>query len=161
MNIALSDEETMRLKGRIDRIDLYETEDEVLVKVFDLQEFYYGLQMQLVVYLNAALEMEQRIHPDKKIKPAGIFYYAMKDPIVDQKHGESEEELEKRILKELRPNGLVNAESEVVEALDRSLEKTSEVIPVARNKDGSYSRYASVASEEQCLTLSGDRMCDP
>ena len=109
MNIALSDEETMRLKGRIDRIDLYETEDEVLVKVvdyksgnkvFDLQEFYYGLQMQLVVYLNAALEMEQRIHPDKKIKPAGIFYYAMKDPIVDQKHGESEEELEKRILKE-------------------------------------------------------------
>ena len=46
----------------------------------------------------------------------------MKDPIVDQKHGESEEELEKRILKELRPNGLVNAESEVVEALDRSLE---------------------------------------
>ena len=28
--------------------------------------------------------MEQRIHPDKKIKPAGIFYYAMKDPIVDQ-----------------------------------------------------------------------------
>jgi len=98
--------------------------------------------------------MEQRIHPDKKIKPAGIFYYAMKDPIVDQKHGESEEELEKRILKELRPNGLVNAESEVVEALDRSLEKTSEVIPVARNKDGSYSRYASVASEEQFLTLS-------
>lgn len=163
VNIALSDEETMRLKGRIDRIDLYETEDEVLVKVvdyksgnkvFDLQEFYYGLQMQLVVYLNAALEMEQRIHPDKKIKPAGIFYYAMKDPIVDQKHGESEEELEKRILKELRPNGLVNAESEVVEALDRSLEKTSEVIPVARNKDGSYSRYASVASEEQFLTLS-------
>lgn len=72
VNIALSDEETMRLKGRIDRIDLYETEDEVLVKVvdyksgnkvFDLQEFYYGLQMQLVVYLNAALEMEQRIHP--------------------------------------------------------------------------------------------------
>lgn len=111
VNIALSDEETMRLKGRIDRIDLYETEDEVLVKVvdyksgnkvFDLQEFYYGLQMQLVVYLNAALEMEQRIHPDKKIKPAGIFYYAMKDPIVDQKHGESEEELEKRILKELQ-----------------------------------------------------------
>lgn len=153
----------MRLKGRIDRIDLYETEDEVLVKVvdyksgnkvFDLQEFYYGLQMQLVVYLNAALEMEQRIHPDKKIKPAGIFYYAMKDPIVDQKHGESEEELEKRILKELRPNGLVNAESEVVEALDRSLEKTSDVIPVARNKDGSYSRYASVVSEEQFLTLS-------
>lgn len=78
----------------------------------------------------------------------------MKDPIVDQKHGESEEELEKRILKELRPNGLVNAESEVVEALDRSLKKTSEVIPVARNKDGSYSRYASVASEEQFLTLS-------
>ena len=90
----------------------------------------------------------------KKIKPAGIFYYAMKDPIVDQKHGESEEELEKRILKEPRPNGLVNAESEVVEALDRSLKKTSEVIPVARNKDGDYSRYASVASEEQFLTLS-------
>ena len=121
--------------------------------------------MQLVVYLNAALEMEQRIHPDKKIKPAGIFYYAMKDPIVDQKHGESEEELEKRILKELRPNGLVNAESEVVEALDRSLEKTSDVIPVARNKDGSYSRYASVVEEKMraigCAILKGDVKINP
>ena len=69
--------------GKIDRIDACEDENAVYVKVtdyktgrkaFDITAFYHGLQMQLPVYLNAALEIERQKHPEKEVLPAGIFY---------------------------------------------------------------------------------------
>ena len=41
------------------------------------------LQLQLVVYLNAAMELEAKKHPDKEIIPAGILYYQIQDPVLD------------------------------------------------------------------------------
>ena len=58
--------------GKIDRIDTCEAENAVYAKVtdyktggkaFDITAFYHGLQMQLPVYLNAALEIERQKHP--------------------------------------------------------------------------------------------------
>ena len=69
--------------GKIDRIDTCEDENGVYVKVtdyktgmkaFDITAFYHGLQIQLPVYLNAALDVEQKRHKGKEIIPAGIFY---------------------------------------------------------------------------------------
>ena len=91
-DIALDGHGRMRLRGKIDRVDICEDEDNVYVKVidyktgakaFDLGELYYGLQLQLVLYLNTALELESRKNHGKTVIPAGIFYYQMKDPIVD------------------------------------------------------------------------------
>ena len=62
-DIALDGHGRMRLRGKIDRVDICEDEDNVYVKVidyktgakaFDLGELYYGLQLQLVLYLNTA-----------------------------------------------------------------------------------------------------------
>ena len=84
IRFQLSDEEKMNLLGRIDRVDTYETSDKVYVKIIDyksgntsfsLVNLYHGLQLQLVVYMNAALELEEKRHPGKKAEPAGIFYY--------------------------------------------------------------------------------------
>ena len=158
--IPLEDGNSMRLHGKIDRVDICETEDEILVKVidyktgakvFDLGELYHGLQMQLVLYLNAIMEKEKGKYPDKKITPAAMLYYQMKDPLVDK---EADEDLAlQKILKELRPNGIVNASPEVIGHLDRELEKQSNVIPVTKNKDGSLSKQSSVLSEEEFLLL--------
>ena len=57
------------------------------MKSFEITAFYHGLQMQLPVYLNAALEIEQRKTGKHKsgeteVVPAGIFYYRMQDPFV-------------------------------------------------------------------------------
>ena len=49
---------------------------------FDLVGVYYGLQLQLVVYMDAAMEAEKNKHPDCQIEPAGIFYYNIKDPMI-------------------------------------------------------------------------------
>ena len=93
MKIALSEEEALHLRGRIDRMDLCEDEEHVYVKIidyksggtsFDLTALYYGLQLQLVVYMDAAMEMEERRNPDKAVIPAGIFYYNINDPVIDR-----------------------------------------------------------------------------
>ena len=92
----------MNLLGRIDRVDTYETPDKVYVKIIDyksgntsfsLVNLYHGLQLQLVVYMNAALELEEKRHPGKKAEPAGIFYYHIQDPMVDGLGNETEAEI--------------------------------------------------------------------
>ena len=126
----------MNLRGKIDRIDVCEIEDKVYVKVvdyktgkqvFDLGELCHGLQMQLVVYMNAAVEMEQNRNPKKQVVPAGLFYYKMQDPIVEK--GDS-------ILKTLCPDGVLQGKEEVLRHFDRHFEKSSDVIPVSKTKTG-------------------------
>ena len=167
VNIALSEEETMKLKGRIDRVDVCEDSENVYVKVidyksgstaFDLVALYHGLQLQLVLYLNAAMELEQRAHPDKNVLPAGIFYYNIKDPIVDCVEKESEESLNQRLLKQLRMNGLASADPEILKRLDKGLEEkgvSSNSIPVSINKSGGLSKTSSAVDEEHFELVSG------
>ena len=152
--IPLEEYHAMRLYGKIDRVDVCETEDQVYVKVidyktgvkaFDLGELYHGLQMQLVIYMNAAMELEQKKHPGKVVVPAGMFYYQMKDPIIDK--GEE-------LLKALRPDGVVNASAEVLEHLEHGLEGQSLILPIGRNKDGSLSKTSKVLREEDLKMIS-------
>ena len=66
------------------------------------------MQLQLVVYLNAAMELEKKIYPDKEIVPAGIFYYHVDDPVLEIHQNLETAALEENRLKELKPNGIVN-----------------------------------------------------
>lgn len=142
--------------GKIDRIDTCEEDDCIYVKVtdyktgmktFDITAFYHGLQLQLPVYLNAAMEIEGRKHKGKAVIPAGIFYYRMQDPLVEK--DDDEQKLEEKILKELRLDGLVNADKEVLEHLEKNLSGNSVLIPVGRNKDGSLSRNSKVLTQKE------------
>jgi helicase-exonuclease AddAB, AddB subunit len=163
INIMLSEDEKLKLKGRIDRLDTCEEEDKVYVKIidyksgetdFDMVALYHGLQLQLVVYLNAALEIEQKKNRESQVIPAGIFYYNVKDPITNREEDDSEEKIKARLLKDLKMKGLVNDNSDIIHKLDKEMTKDSSVIPVSYNKDGSFSRFSSVASSEQFSQLS-------
>ena len=59
----------MSLNGKIDRMDLCEEDDKVYLKIidyksgrtkFDLASVFHGLQLQLMVYMNAAREEQQQ-----------------------------------------------------------------------------------------------------
>lgn len=162
LTIPISDTEMMKLKGRIDRMDVYEDEEHVYVKIldyksgsttFDLSSVYYGLQLQLIVYLDAAIESEKKKHPDKMVIPAGIFYYNIKDPIIETEEEVAEEDLDKLLLKELRVNGLVNEDNQIIEKLDNGMDKKSDVIPVSYNNDGSLAKSSSAISSRQFKQL--------
>ena len=104
--------------------------------------------------MNAAVEMEKRIHKGKEIVPAGIFYYQVQDPVLSGKDGQTPEEIQKDILKELRPDGLVNQDPNVYREMDQYFTGTSDVIPVSENKDGSLSRRSKAIGKEQFQILS-------
>lgn len=163
LNIALSEQEKIRLRGRIDRIDVCENEDKVYVKVidyksgsrrFDLAALYYGLQLQLVVYMNAAMEAEQKRHPGKEIVPAAMLYYHVSDPMIDGGEQLSEEERNSAILKELKMTGIINENDTAVSLLDREFQDKSEILPLERKKDGSYTAASSVIAEKDMQTIS-------
>ena len=163
MKIALSESEALHLRGRIDRMDVCEDGGKVYVKIidyksgstsFDLLALYYGLQLQLVVYMDAVTEMEQHHYPDKEIVPAGILYYNIADPLAEKKGQPDPEKIDAEILKKLRMNGLVNSELEVVRHLDRTIEKESDVIPVVLKDGEVQAGRSSVANRERFARLS-------
>ena len=163
IHVDLSEDEKMHLQGRIDRIDVSEDAEHVYVKVidyksgnrkFDLAALYYGLQLQLVVYMNAAMEMESRKHPDKEIVPAALLYYHIDDPTIETPVELTDEQINEQILAKLRMNGVVNSDPEVVERLDRYMQDKSVVIPVEKKKDGSFSARSSVLSREEMQLIS-------
>lgn len=162
VDVSLSVQEKMELTGRIDRVDTFETSDKIYVKVLDyksgrkqldLVSVYYGLQLQLVVYLNAAMEKEKTRHPGQEVVPAGILYYRMADPLVEES-GESEEQIRNEIFGQLRTVGLLNESEEVLRLMDKDSTSKSDVIPVEWKKDGSLSARSQVASKEQFQQIS-------
>lgn len=163
VNIALSEKEKIKLRGRIDRIDTYEDEEHVYVKVidyksgnrkFNLAALYYGLQLQLVVYMNAAVEMEKKKHPEKEVVPAALLYYHVADPMVKAEEEVTPEQINGKLLKELRMTGVVTENDKIVSLLDGEFADKSDVVPVERKKDGSYSAKSSVIKAEDMKEIS-------
>lgn len=144
--------------GRIDRLDVLKEDRKVYVKVidyksgntsFDLVGVYYGLQLQLVVYMDAAMEAEKNKHPDCQIEPAGIFYYNIKDPMIQTVIRDDLQNLEKKIYKELKMNGLVNSSDDILHKIDAGASS----LPVSFKKDGGFRKGSSVATREQFQLL--------
>ena len=113
--------------GRIDRLDTMEEEDRVYVKVidyktgntsFELLKLYHGLQVQLALYLDAAMKIEKKKHPDSEVIPAGIFYYNVKDQTIDGLLEDEPEEIKEEIMKSLKMNGLCSDDPEIIRAMD-------------------------------------------
>jgi len=158
--------DTLILQGRIDRLDLYEEDDKVYVRVidyksgntsFDIGSVYYGLQQQLAVYLSAAMNYMEQKYEGKQIIPAGIFYYHIDDPIVARSN-----QIEEDILKSLKMNGLVNKKEKVLALMDENFgsgegtlraSTKSDIIPVETNKEGLLSKRSSVVNENQMKAL--------
>lgn len=155
-------------RGRIDRIDTFVDDDHVYVtiidyksgkKVFTLEDFYSGLQLQLVLYMKEAVESMQRQEGDKTVVPAGFFYFPIRDDYrclesSAQMGEESEETAKQANLKEMRMSGYVSSSPEVIGHLDRTLKSgnsfsgKSSTIPVEFTKSGLGKRSQVLTKEE-------------
>ncbi|MDE6960346.1 MAG: helicase-exonuclease AddAB subunit AddB [Lachnospiraceae bacterium] len=159
VSMILSREERMRLQGRIDRIDVCRRDGKTYVRVvdyksgntrFDLTSIYYGLQLQLVVYLNAAMEKLAKAGAENEVHAAGMFYYHIKDPLLDY---EESEDPQRRLLEELSFQGLSSGNPDVVALMDREAALGSSILPLRFKKDGGYTAGSSVAGEEHFARL--------
>ena len=150
----------LSLHGKIDRYDLCQNEGKWYLRVidyksgtkkFDLAELYYGLQVQLEVYLSAALRQAAGEHGEMP-HPAGMFYFHVEDPFLPR-----EKYSETAVQEAFRPDGLFNGTPSAVTALDVSLRaengglKPSEVsrlIYAETDKEGQL-KAASKGIDEQ------------
>ena len=164
--------------GRIDRVDTYEKNNEIFVKVidyksgkteFDVTDTFFGMQMQLMVYLKDAMEFEKKKNPDKTVLPGAGLYFHIQNPYIDRpdirkvreeyrkkgtKETVSDEELmEEKVQDEqykcYRMSGLVNSDFNVIEAIDKELSQAtgnSKIIKVGTTKTGLSSRSTVIES---------------
>ncbi len=159
LRMSLGDGLYLALNGQIDRMDTAEKDGRVYVKIIDyksgrkeldLTKVFYGLQLQLPLYMEAAKALVKKDHPGVEIVPVGMYYYHIDDPIVAEK---ADIDPLETIYGELKMKGLTNADA--YSMVDRRMTKSSEVVAgLSLKTDGSFAKGAKVAEPEQMEELS-------
>lgn len=162
--IELGDGGSLILNGKIDRVDLLDTEGTRYVKIIDyksgsktfsFQDIYYGLQLQLLIYLDAYLKYYKKTGAE--LKPGGVFYFRIAEPSLSLDKEVSAEQIEQTLYEKMKMSGLLLQEDALIQGLDRSLKKegakafsgTSAVVPVGFTQKGDFSAASNLANEAQ------------
>lgn len=159
IKLDLPSGESFYLNGRIDRVDKLNLEGETYLRIidyktgskkFDLNKFYNGLQMQLLVYLDALINNSENI-VENQAMPGAILYFRIDDPILKSKGDLTEEEIKSEVLKELKLEGLLLDDVKVVKAMDNTLEPGTHslIIPANMKKAGDLGKNKALITMEQ------------
>ncbi len=158
LKIAASDGTPVSLSGKIDRVDTYEGQGGSYARVVDyktgnkefrLEEVFYGLNMQMLIYLFALCDDPQK--PFGEVEPAGILYMPGKVSAAKLPPEAGPEEIREQVSKGLRMSGVVLDEDSVLRAMERDLE--GRFIPVKKKRDDTLSGSSKVQSEEDFVRL--------
>lgn len=146
LELTLNAESKLYVRGKIDRVDTAEVNDQLWLSVidyksssrqFDITEAYFGLAMQLITYLDVALRDATQLTGKEKVKAAGAYYFHVHNPFVDpDKASEAER------LKAFKYDGLFVDDEVAFEIYDQSIETSSSslVFPLKKNKDDIISK---------------------
>ena len=122
--------------GKIDRIDIAKDEEGRYLRIIDykssnydinLDNVVYGLQLQLLTYLDAVCKIED-------LEPAAVLYFNLIEEKLDKR--KTKEEIEDELRKNFKMKGLVAADVKLIKMMDKSLEVgTSNIIPAGITKE--------------------------
>ncbi|SDH04889.1 DNA helicase/exodeoxyribonuclease V, subunit B [Alteribacillus persepolensis] len=152
----------MEVAGRIDRVDTASGSDGVYVRIIDykssskdihLSDVYYGLALQMLVYLDVVLSFSQE-WLDKQAAPAGMLYFHVHNPFIQAKAHLSDTDIEQELLKRFKMKGLLLADEQAVRLMDQNLTSGhSQVVPAAIKKDGTFYNSSSVLQTDHFQAL--------
>lgn len=157
LKVDFGDDTSMILHGVVDRVDYLETEDAGYLTVIDyksgdqhldLVALYYGLQLQLFVYMNGMTSIK-RLETQKLVKPAGMFYFHVDDPMILTDQHISYEAIERHVLTKMRLDGIVVNDADLIHAMDATGDKKSTVIPITLTKELKARKSAKVLEPEE------------
>ena len=149
------EEEGLQLRGRIDRVDEYLSEDRKTLflkvidyksgkKAFSLKNLFAGLDLQLPLYMDYVLQREKEKNSNREVLPSALFYFAMDNPVIPY---EEDFDPEKERLKAFKPSGLVNLSEESLSHLEKR-EGESLLLPVQCKNGEVEEKGAAVSSEK-------------
>ena len=145
--------DNIELVGKIDRIDIAENEERQFIRIIDyksseknidLNQVIAGTQIQLLTYMDAVAERENK-------EPAGVLYFNLIEPIISENRNLTDEEIEEKIRKNFKMKGLILADIKIIKMMDKKIEKgSSDIVPAYIDKDGniSKSRSSAITKEE-------------
>ncbi|MCG3401625.1 helicase-exonuclease AddAB subunit AddB [Staphylococcus massiliensis] len=150
------------IRGQIDRIDTYQSETDSFVNIIDyksskqsaeldLKKVYYGMQMQMMTYMDIVLQNYKALNLSESIRPGGLLYMRVHEPIQSFKNWVEHQttDIDQARLKSFQMKGLINQDERVIQALDVRDEASykSDIVPFSRKKNGGFSSNSKVADE--------------
>lgn len=144
--IDLDNGRCMEITGRIDRIDGARIGDRLIIRVidyksgatsWDLNDLFWGLKMQLLVYLLVSLANSAQLF-GRQAEPGGMLYFGVHNPLLRADEPLNGEKAAAALLKHFKMPGLVMADLDIVQMMDREIKGFSPLIPIALKADGSF-----------------------
>lgn len=154
LEIDLTGGKKMFMRGRIDRVDSATIDDRSYLRIvdykssardLDLNEVYYGLSLQVLTYLDVAME-NSSYWLSGEAEPAGVLYVHVHNPMLKLDKDLTDSEIEEDRLKQYKMKGLLSENAEAILSMDEHLEESSghsKIIPVYMKKDGTPSESQS------------------
>lgn len=127
-SLKLQDEGLLKIIGSIDRVDLFEKDGKSYIRVVDyksgkkefaLSDVYFGLNMQMLIYLFAVYKNGGELYGD--IVPSGILYYPARMNLSRLSRHSSDTEIDESKIKENRCNGMLIDNLTVLNAMEKDL----------------------------------------
>ena len=123
-------EESLELKGIVDRVDGWVHDDKLYLRVIDyktgrksfsLSDVWYGMGLQMLLYLFALGKGGEKLY-GKEIVPAGVLYVPARDTVISASGDLSDDEVAKLRAKTVMRSGLILDEPEVINAMEHGEE---------------------------------------
>lgn len=144
------DGKKITVEGTVDRIDVLERNGERYVRVIDyktgskdfsLCDVYYGINIQMLVYL-FSIQEGGKGNLSNSI-PSGVLYMPAKNSVLTKERGDSVQDVEAKREKGFRMKGLLLDDESVLNAMEPGLEGF--YIPVKKSKSGPSGSVATLA----------------
>lgn len=154
LELRTPDGVTVWVEGVVDRVDRMEADGRTYIRVvdyksgskdFDLSQVYYGLNLQMLLYLFAIQQNGTGELGDAL--PAGVLYMPAQDRVLPVERGTPEEKIRQEHRKKYRMNGLLLDDPVSLSGMEEKLGGV--FITVKTKKDGSLDARSSVASLAQ------------
>lgn len=116
------------LRGKIDRIDVYEDGAERFIRVidyktgeqvFNIDNVLFGIDMQMILYLFSVTGKDS---PFGETVPAGVLYMPSGKISLERERGSGSEEKESYLNKFYHMNGVLLKESRILEAMEENID---------------------------------------
>lgn len=131
------------LTGIVDRVDGWRKGDTLYLRVMDyktgmkdfkLSEVWYGLGMQMLLYLFALRDTACDYYQTGSIEPAGVLYAPAREIYLLMDRDSTDKQIQKERDKKLVRKGALLWDAEMIDAMEEGEEK--QFLPVGLTKDG-------------------------
>ncbi|WP_414052862.1 helicase-exonuclease AddAB subunit AddB [Macrococcus animalis] len=146
----------VEISGQIDRIDILNTMEHDYVSIIDyksgptsldLRKVYYGIQMQMMTYMDVVLQNKEKLGLKEDTLPAGMLYFHVYEPKLKLSNKqELSQDLIKKRAAEYKMDGYIIDDLDLVEYYDEMIAETnkSDIIPVGLKKSGEFTSASKV-----------------